>query len=131
MAIVLALFGALTLFMSAAVVFDLFGVRQKQGDYVLFVVVANGICSLLYLPAAWGLYHGRRWTLTLLVGAAALLGLAFGGLFFHIQAGRPYETKTVVALLFRLVLTGLFAALAYRLVPGFRRKEAAGTIKES
>lgn len=122
MAIVLALFGALTLFMSTAVVFDLFGVREKQGAYVLFVVVTNGACSLLYLPAAWGLYRRRRWAVTLLGLAAGLLLLAFGGLFFHIQAGKPYETKTVVALLFRLVLTGLLAGLGSRALSGSRTR---------
>lgn len=127
-AVVLALFGAVTLFMSTAVIFDLFGIREREGDYVLLVVVANFACSLLYLPAAWGLYRGRKWAFTFLLAAAFLLLLAFGGLFFHIQAGKPYETKTMAALIFRFVLTGIFAALAYRLLPGFRRKEATGTI---
>ena len=128
LALVVALFGAVTLFVSSAVIFDLFGIREREGNYVLFVVVANFVCSLLYLPGAWGLYRGRKWAFYLLLGAALLLLLAFGGLFFHIKAGKPYETKTVAALIFRFVLTGLFAAGAYRLLPGFRRKEATGTI---
>jgi hypothetical protein len=127
-AVVLALFGAVTLFMSTAVIFDLFGIREREGNYVLWVVVANFVCSLLYLPAAWGLHRGRKWAFSLLLGAALLLLLAFGVLFFHIQAGKPYETKTVAALIFRFVLTCLFAAAAYRLLPGFRRKEATGTL---
>lgn len=37
-AILLVGFGLLTLFLSTSVIFDLFGVRAKEGNYVLFVV---------------------------------------------------------------------------------------------
>jgi len=35
--IVLAVFGLVTLFLSSSVIFDLFGVRAIEGNYVLFV----------------------------------------------------------------------------------------------
>lgn len=115
-AVVLALFGAVTLFMSSAVIFDLFGIREREGNYVLFVVVANFACSLLYLPAAYGLYKGRRWAVTLLGIALLVLITAFAGLLLHIQSGGLYETKTIGALFFRIALTGVFAVLGYKLV---------------
>jgi hypothetical protein len=36
--ILLTGFGLLTLFLSTSVIFDLFGIRAKEGNYVLFVV---------------------------------------------------------------------------------------------
>lgn len=113
-AVLLALFGAVTLFMSSAVIFDLFGIREREGNYVLFVVVANFICSLLYLPAAWGLYKVRAWTVTLLGICLLLLILAFAGFLVHIQSGGLYEKKTIGALLFRIAVTGVFTYLGYR-----------------
>lgn len=123
MAIVLALFGAVTLFMSTSVLFDLFGIREREGAYVPFVVVANFACSLLYLAAAWGWYIGRRWAVTLLAVALVVLVAAFAGLLLHIRSGGLYETKTVGAMVFRTVLTGLFVYLAHRSLP---RKQASG-----
>ncbi|HLT50779.1 MAG TPA: hypothetical protein VKZ93_02415 [Arenibacter sp.] len=54
-AVILIGFGLLTLFLSTSVIFDLFDIRAKQGNYVLFVVWSNFICSMLYLFAAYGL----------------------------------------------------------------------------
>ena len=48
-AAILAAFGLLTLFLSSSVIFDFFGVRAKEGNYVLFVVWSNFISSILYL----------------------------------------------------------------------------------
>jgi hypothetical protein len=122
MAMVLTLFGAVTLFMSSAVIFDLFGVREKEGNYVLFVVAANFVCSLLYLPAAYGLYKRKPWAVTLLVISLVILILTFAGLLLHIQSGGLFEKKTVGALLFRMVLTGLLAFFSYRALPQMIRK---------
>ena len=36
--LILAGFGLLTLFLSTSVIFDLFGIRAKEGNYVLFIV---------------------------------------------------------------------------------------------
>lgn len=115
-ATLLALFGALTLFMSSAVIFDLFGIREKEGHYVLFVVVANFACSLLYLPAAYGLYKAKGWAVTLLGISFLLLILAFAGLLGYIQAGGVYEQRTVGALLFRIAVTLAFMYVGYRAI---------------
>ena len=53
-AVILTAFGLLTLFLSTSVIFDLFGIRAKEGNYVLFVVWSNFISSILYLFAAYG-----------------------------------------------------------------------------
>ncbi len=113
LASILAAFGLLTLFLSTSVIFDLFGVRAKEGNYVLFVVWANFISSLIYLFAAYGFIKNTKWTAQLLGISAIVLLLAFVGLFIHINAGGIYETKTIGAMAFRTTVTLVFSALAY------------------
>lgn len=67
-AVALGLFALLTLFLSSAVIFDFFNIREKEGNYVLFVVWANFISSILYLVAVYGLVKVRKWTAMILTG---------------------------------------------------------------
>ncbi len=112
-AIVLTFFGLVTLFLSSSVIFDLFGVRAKEGNYVLFVVWANFLSSILYLFAAYGFIKIKKWTIHLLGVSAILLIIAFIGLMIHINSGGIYETKTIGAMIFRITLTLVFSILAY------------------
>ena len=86
-ATVLVAFGLLTLFLSTSVIFDLFGVRAKEGNYVLFVVWANFISSVLYLVAAYGFVKTQRWTSKVLIISTSILSIAIIGLIFHINNG--------------------------------------------
>jgi len=115
-ALLLAAFGLLTLFLSSSVIFDLFDTRAKEGNYVLFVVWANFLSSILYLVAAFGLIRGKKWTIKPLSMTVIILFLAFIGLIIHINSGGIYETQTIGALIFRLIVTTVFAALAYFLI---------------
>lgn len=112
-AIALALFAAVTIFMSGSVLFDLFGIRAKEGNYVLFVVVANFICGFLYLMAAIGLFLQRKWSNPLLITTLGILLVAFLGFMWHIEAGGLYEMRTVKALGFRFLVTLLFAGISW------------------
>ncbi len=112
-AIILIGFGLLTLFLSASVIFDLFGIRAKEGNYVLFVVWANFISSFLYLFSAYGFLKIKSWTKTLLTIASIILIIAFVALKIHISNGGIYETKTVGAMIFRFSLTIFLALIAY------------------
>jgi len=112
-ATVLIAFGLLTLFLSSSVIFDLFGVREKQGNYVLFVVYANFICSIIYLLAAYGFIKNMKWTTILLGISTIVLIVAFIGLSVHINSGEIYETKTIGAMIFRITITLVFTLLAY------------------
>ncbi len=120
-AIVLAVFGLLTLFLSSSVIFNLFGVRAKEGNYVLFVVWANFLSSILYLFAAYGFIKTKRWTIHLLGISAILLIIAFIGLIIHINSGGIYETKTIGAMIFRITITLGFLILAYFTISYFER----------
>lgn len=112
-AIALIAFAGTTLFMSSSVLFDWFGIRAKQGDYVPFIVWTNFTAGFLYLIAAWGLLKSKKWAFWLLSATAVLLFIALMGLLRHIDSGGLFEMKTVGAMGFRTVLTIIFAVIAY------------------
>lgn len=104
-AVIVAIFGLLSIFAGGSVILDLFEMRAKEGNYVLFVVWANFICGFLYLAAAYGLFNQRKWTSIVLGLAVILLIGAFLGLFIWINQGGIYETKTIGAMSFRTLFT--------------------------
>lgn len=112
-AIILTGFGLLTLFLSTSVIFDLFDIRAKEGNYVLFVVWSNFISSILYLFAAYGFVTSKKWTIKLLGVSTLILIAALIGLIYYINSGGNYETKTIGAMIFRISLTLAFAIIAY------------------
>ena len=112
-AILLFLFASLTFFLSSSVIFDLFNIRAKEGNYVMFVVVVNFISSLIYFAAVYGFIKEKKWTPYILIVAVLILVFTFIGLQFHIDAGGLYEEKTVKALIFRASVTAVFSFLAY------------------
>jgi hypothetical protein len=112
-AFIIAGFGLLTLFLSGSVIFDFFGIRAKEGNYVLMVVWANFLSSFLYLFAAYGFLQGKKWTALLLSISGVVLLSAFAGLMVHVNSGGLHETKTIGAMIFRITVTLVFAMLAY------------------
>ena len=112
----LTLFGLLTVFMGGAVIFNLFGIRAIEGNYVLFVVWANWICGFAYLIAAYGLVNHKRWTSKLLFAAFLLLMITFAAFIMHIQSGGIYERKTIFAMTFRTIITLAIAITAYFII---------------
>ena len=112
-AVILAAFGLLTLFLSTSVIFDLFGIREKEGNYVLFVVWSNFISSILYLLTVYGFAKSKKWTATLLGISTMILIAAFIGLKIHDNSGGVYETKTIGAMIFRIAVTLVFAIIAF------------------
>lgn len=105
---ILFLFGFVTLFMSSSVLFDWFGIREKEGNFVPLVVWANFICAILYLISAFGILKNQVWAKIPLLISVIILVLAYVGLFFHINRGGLYETKTVAAMAFRIGITIVF-----------------------
>lgn len=110
---VLIAFGLVTLLASTSIFFDLFGVREQEGNYVLFIVIANFISSIIYLLAAYGWIKNKTWATQLLSLSSIILIVAFIGLFFHINSGGLYEIKTVYAMTFRTSLTLIFTLISY------------------
>lgn len=112
-AFLLAAFGLLTLFLSASVIFDLFGIRAKEGNYVLFIVWTNFISSIIYLIASYGIIKSKKWATTILGISVLILIIAFISFIIYINADGIHETKTIGAMIFRIIITLFFVALAY------------------
>ena len=119
---VLSLFGLLTLFLSTSVIFDLFGIRAIEGNFVMFVVVANFISSIIYLVSVYGLSKKVKWPIYLLGLSTVILSIAFIGLKMHINAGGLFETKTVGAMIFRTTITFVFTLIAFYVVSPSKSK---------
>ena len=113
--IFLIIFGGVTLFMSSSVLFDWFGIREKEGHFIPFVVWANWICGMLYLIAASGILRNQSWAKLLLIISLVILILTYFGLFIQINNGVPYETKTIGAMTFRIAVTALFIFLTNKI----------------
>ena len=112
-AIVLIAFASVTVFMSSSVIFDWFGIREKEGDYVPFIVWTNFIAGFLYLISAYGFLKAKKWTFWVLIGTAIFLVTALIILGLYIDAGGIFELKTVGAMGFRITLTFVFSLIAY------------------
>ena len=109
----LTLFGLVTLFLSTSILIDLFGIRAMVGNYVPFVVWANFISGVLYLISAYGFVKRKNWTANLLGISAFVLIVVYTGLFLHIHFDGRYESNTISAMAFRIVLTLMFMAVAF------------------
>ncbi len=113
---VIALFGIVTLFMSTSVIFGLFDIREREGNYVLFVVVANFLCAFLYLAAAYGFFAKKKWTTMVLNFSVGVLIITFIGLGIHIFSGGIYEQRTIGAMIFRTLITIGFTLVSYKYI---------------
>lgn len=106
--LLLTAFGLLTLYLSSALIFDLFGERAKQGVFVPAVVWGNLICSLLYLGAVISIqvkHTSSKKFLWVAIVVLLLVGIIFT---YQVLTGTSFATKTIGALAFRLVVTGGF-----------------------
>lgn len=106
-------FGLLTLFLSSSIILDLFNIREKEGNYVLFVVWANFLSSIIYLIAAYGFWKSKKWTTSILSISTIILIIAFIGLIIHKNAGGLYENKTIGAMIFRISVTLIITIISY------------------
>lgn len=101
--------------MSSSVLFDWFGIREKEGNYVPGIVWANFVCGILYLVAAYGIIRHQIWARFPLTIALLILILASIVLFIHIYNGGLYETKTIGAMAFRTGVTVLFLLITTKI----------------
>lgn len=109
----LGIFGLLTFFLSASVIFDLFSIRAKEGNFVLFVVWANFISSFLHLFAAYIFIKNQKRTIQALGLSSIILIIAFVGLLIWVGSGGIHESKTISAMMFRIALTLVFTGIAF------------------
>lgn len=112
-AVVLIAFALVTIFMSSAVLFDWFDIRAKQGNYVLFIVKTNFTAGFLYLIAAYGFIKSYKWSFWVMLSIALLLFYTTALFYLHIHTGGLYESRTMVAIIFRVLFTLLLAGFIY------------------
>lgn len=112
---IIAFFGLLTLFLSSSVLFDVFGIREKAGNYVPIIVWANFISSFIYLLIAYYFFSIKKWSGILLLIATMILIIAFIGLRIYINFGGDFETKIIGALYFRIYFTLILSLAAYKI----------------
>jgi hypothetical protein len=111
--VLLLLIGVVSLFMTLSIVFDLFGIREKEGNYVLFVVYANLLCGTLYVATVFTNWKKNyKWSFILLALAFMVLVVAFYFFKEHIAQGGIYEPKTVKAMSFRTLFTLIMAGIS-------------------
>lgn len=118
--VILGLLGLASLFMTTSIIFDLFGIRAVEGNYIPLVVYANLICAFLYLFASYCFFTNNKTASPILIVASIILIIAFAALIMHIEDGGIYEKKTVRAMIFRTLITLLFTGIS---VYFFRKKE--------
>ncbi|MBS1761913.1 MAG: hypothetical protein JSR00_03490 [Bacteroidetes bacterium] len=103
--IFLLIFGLITVFMTSSIILDLFGMREREGNYVLFVIWANFACGILYIVAGVCFLLNKSFVTFPLAVASIILLITMAEMFYHIKQGLPYENKTIGALTFRIVIT--------------------------
>ncbi len=101
----IGLFGLLTIYLSGSVIFDLFDMRAKQGNYVLFVIWANFICGFLYLAGSYALLKKEKKAIKLFRFALAILFITFLAFTIYVYMGGVHKTDTFKALSVRTGLT--------------------------
>ena len=126
-AAVLTAFGLITVFLGSSVILDLFDIRAREGNYVLFIVWANLISGILFLTAAVGFLMRKSWAARPLIVSLAVLVIAFIGLMFHINSGAAYETRTIGAMIFRMAVNVTLAFIVYSALRRQKRSALART----
>jgi hypothetical protein len=100
-ALVAVLFGAVTIFSGARVLFGSDAARQAAGAFVPWVLWFNTVAGLAYVAAGVGLWLRRAWAVRLSAVLAAVSVLVFAALGVHIALGGVYEARTVAAMALR------------------------------
>jgi len=118
---ILSLFGFLTLFLSTSVILDLFGIREKEGNFIMFIVWANFLSAIIYLLSAYGIMKNKKWSTRLLSLSTIILLTVLVGLFVHISLGGLFEIKTVYGMIFRTLITLIFTISSFIL---FKKRQA-------
>ena len=105
-------FGLLTLFLTTTILLDLVGMREKQGNYVNFVIWANFFCGLTYVASGYGFLKAKKWTAYLLAITIVVLIATYIAFTIYVNNGGIHKEDTFGALLFRLSITTIFTLIA-------------------
>ncbi|PWE31236.1 hypothetical protein DDZ14_13695 [Maritimibacter sp. 55A14] len=113
-AVIVALFGVLTVLSGGRVLFGGPESRAAVGDVVPFVLWFNFLAGFAYVAAGIGLMLRKIWAVglsTTILAATVLVMIAFA---VHVLLGGAYEMRTVWAMSLRTVVWGVVVGLAIR-----------------
>lgn len=110
---VLFLFGVMTLMLSGSIIFDLFGIRAMEGNYVDFVVWANLVASILYIATFIDFVRNKKWNWHYLAYSFVILVGTTIAFWIYIENGGIHEAKTVKAVVFRTIFTGILLSISF------------------
>lgn len=113
MTALLGILGAVSVFMTLSIILNLFGIREKEGNFVWFIVYTNLVCGILYLFAAHQLWKNEKRSILTLFVATVLLLLVFSIFLIYIYKGGVHETQTIYAMLLRTAFTLIMAELGF------------------
>ncbi|MEW5903059.1 MAG: hypothetical protein AB1722_01765 [Pseudomonadota bacterium] len=112
LSIVAILFGLMTLKSGGAVLFGDEAARIAAGNYVPLLLWFNFLSGFVYIGAGVGLWLQKRWAVLLSMALAAAIAFAFVAFGLYIQSGGPYEQRTVIAMIVRLLVWSAIAAIS-------------------
>lgn len=117
-AIVAIIFGVLTIRSGGMVLFSDGLARENAGHYVPFVLWFNFSAGFFYLLSAVLMFINpiRGFWLAVIITLSTLLIFALFGL--HIIQGGLYETRTVYAMILRVVIWALITLYLYKRLKG-------------
>lgn len=113
-AVVVTLFGLLTVLSGGRALFGGLEARAAVGDAVPFVLWFNFLAGFAYVAAGIGLILQTNWATKLSIAilvATVLVMIAFG---VHVLLGGAYEMRTVWAMSLRTVVWGVVVGLVIR-----------------
>ena len=113
-AIVVTLFGLLTVLSGGRALFGGLEARAAVGDAVPFVLWFNFLAGFAYVAAGIGLILQTNWATKLSIAilvATVLVMIAFG---VHVLLGGAYEMRTVWAMSLRTVVWGVVVGVVIR-----------------
>lgn len=105
-------FGALTILSGGRVLFGGAAAQDAAGNVVPFVLWFNFLAGFAYVLAGIGLWRGARWAPALSVSIAAATAAVFAVFLWHVWRGEAYEMRTMAAMILRLAVWTIIAAVA-------------------
>lgn len=107
-AIVAVVFGLMTLASGGRALFG----GADMGAVVPFVLWFNFLAGFAYVLAGLGLWWRTSWAAGLAIGIAVATAAVFAAFLWHVWRGGAYEMRTMFAMVLRLAVWMVIAALA-------------------
>jgi|GEM_PF-3000125 len=123
---ILIIVGGYTLYSTGSILMNVNDAKAKAGDYIQMTVVANFICSFLYIISGFLFFIRSKLSTTLLFFATIIMFIGYIGMLFHIQANKPFHVSIIQEMLIRTTGTMLYAAVAWYIFTRIRIEYPAG-----